>query len=94
MRGLLSGYRGTGEIRDLSPVRVNAHGVFLLESGRFSTYNKERSKNTGILTGAARMQPLFVNGKIRSRNTKLFHTGRFRMEDFGYLLEGMGKCLN
>ena len=40
------------------------------------------------------MQPLFVNGKIRSRNTKLFHTGRFRMEDFGYLLEGMRKCLN
>ena len=28
MRGLLSGYRGTGEIRDLSPVRVNAHGGF------------------------------------------------------------------
>ena len=52
MRGLLSGYRGTGEIRDLSPVRVNAHGVFLLESERFSTYNKERSKNTGILTEA------------------------------------------
>ena len=40
------------------------------------------------------MQPLFVNGKIRSRNTRLFNAGRFRMEDFGYLLEGMGKCLN
>ena len=87
MRGLLSGYRGTGEIRDLSPVRVNAHGVFLLESGRFSTYNKERSKNTGILTGAARMQPLFVNGKIRSRNTRLF----LMREDFGWKISDI--CL-
>ena len=28
MRGLLSGYRGTGEIWDLSLVRVDAQGAF------------------------------------------------------------------